>query len=74
MNISINFWFLLSLWWRELFLLGACVGLLVFGTTRLILEGLNPRQRMWTDTEHPGVSRTRSSTRECKTPRRENYA
>jgi hypothetical protein len=41
MDISISRWFLLSLWWRELFLLGSCLGLVSLATTWLLLKPLS---------------------------------
>ena len=41
MDFSISRWFLLSLWWRELLLLGSCFGLVSLGTTWLLLKRLS---------------------------------
>jgi hypothetical protein len=43
MNISLSRWFLLWLWWRELFWLGACLGFFSLGATWLILRRVRSR-------------------------------
>jgi hypothetical protein len=41
MDFSVSRWFLVSLWWRELLLLGSCFGLVSLGTTWLLVKRLS---------------------------------